>query len=371
MRRRTADSSLASAQRGCLLIADISGYTEYLLGTELEHAEGVLADLIDTVLRHIQPVLRLSKLEGDAVFCYAIEDDIEPSMLLDTIEQTYFAYRSRLRDVQQATSCTCRACVQMPSLDLKFVVHHGSFTRRSAGGHEELTGGDVIVLHRLLKNSVVDTFRLRAYALFTQECVSALGIEPGVLGMRELREAYDDIGEQTVYVEDLEARWRYEQERRRVYVVPGRATFELDKVVPASPPVVWEYVTSPQKRPLWQGVDRVELVSRSGGRRSAGTVHHCVHGSDRILEEILDWRPFRYYTVRYQTPGVGPWVWTVEFEPLEDGTLIRLRGDQLHGKQRLSWSLIRANMLGQLRAGQERLATVLAEQVHPSTGDIA
>lgn len=358
---RLPETRQASAERGCLLIADISGYTEYLLGTELEHAQEVLADLIDTVLRRLQPVLRLSKLEGDAIFCYAPEDDIEPSMLLDTIEQTYFAFRARLRDVQQATTCTCRACVLMPSLDLKFTVHDGRFARRTVGGREELAGSDVIVVHRLLKNSVTATLGLRAYALFTEQSITTLGVEPDVLGMKQHREVYDDIGEVTVYVEDLEERWKYEQERRRVYVVPGKATFEVSKLLPAPPAVAWEYVTSPRKRPLWQGVDRVDLVSWRGGRRGVGTVHHCVHGSDVVLEEILDWRPFRYYTVRYHIQGVGPWVWTCQFEPTEEGTRVRLRGDELHGKQRLAWSLIRANMLDLLRANQDRLAALLAE----------
>jgi len=46
---------LSRAERGCLAQADISGYTGYLAGVELEHAQDVLADLIETVvgaLRH-------------------------------------------------------------------------------------------------------------------------------------------------------------------------------------------------------------------------------------------------------------------------------------------------------------------------------
>lgn len=30
---------LAPTERGCLVIADITGYTEYLAGSELEHAQ--------------------------------------------------------------------------------------------------------------------------------------------------------------------------------------------------------------------------------------------------------------------------------------------------------------------------------------------
>jgi len=53
-------------EQGCLVMADVSGYTGYLAGTELDHAQDVLADLIGTVVGAFRPVLRLAKLEGDA-----------------------------------------------------------------------------------------------------------------------------------------------------------------------------------------------------------------------------------------------------------------------------------------------------------------
>jgi len=56
---------LNRAERGCLAIADISGYTGYLAGSELEHAHDVLADLMRTVVGSLRPRLKLIKLEGD------------------------------------------------------------------------------------------------------------------------------------------------------------------------------------------------------------------------------------------------------------------------------------------------------------------
>ena len=78
-------------------------------------------------------------------------------MLLDTIERCYFGFRRRRRDVRQATSCECNACVRIPDLDLKFVVHHGRAILQKVAGRQELLGSDVIVVHRLLKNEVVET----------------------------------------------------------------------------------------------------------------------------------------------------------------------------------------------------------------------
>jgi hypothetical protein len=40
-------------------------------------------------------------------------------------------------------------------------------------------------------------------------------------------------------------------------------------------------------------------------QRGVGTVNHCVHGKDATVEEILDWRPFDYYTVRSTLPLPG------------------------------------------------------------------
>ena len=43
-------------ERSCLLIADISGYTAYLAGVELDHAQDILADLIGTVVTALSRV---------------------------------------------------------------------------------------------------------------------------------------------------------------------------------------------------------------------------------------------------------------------------------------------------------------------------
>ena len=275
------------------MLADISGYTQYLHDTELEHAQDVLADLIETVVGRLRPSLRISKLEGDAVFAYALGSELEASMLLDTIDQTYFAFRSRLRDIRQATTCDCNACRLIPNLNLKFVAHNGRFVRNVVAGSEELTGSDVVVAHRLLKNNVKEHLGYLGYALFTDACVVALGLDPLILGMSGHSESYDDVGEILSYVEDLEEAWSHYQERRRVFVLPAEAQFEFVAEFPAPVNVVWDFSTSPQKRLLWQ-TDFTNIDQNNpAGRRGAGTTNHCVHGRGAITEEILDWHPFQ------------------------------------------------------------------------------
>ena len=57
------------------------------------------------------------------------------------------------------------------------------------------------------------------------------------------------------------------------------------------------------RRPKWNADDVIE--SSPTGRRGPGTVNHCIHGRDAIVEEILDYRPYDYWTVRSQFPIPG------------------------------------------------------------------
>ena len=87
---------LSVGQPTCFLIADISGYTSYLAGVELDHAQDIVADLVSTVVTALRPAFRLAKLEGDAAFMYAPAEKIDGSILLDAIERCYFGSRRLL-----------------------------------------------------------------------------------------------------------------------------------------------------------------------------------------------------------------------------------------------------------------------------------
>jgi hypothetical protein len=82
---------LAAAQPTCFLIADVSGYTGYLAGVELDQAQDILADLMGAVVSALRPSFRLAKLEGDAAFTFAKLETIDGSILLNSIERCYFA----------------------------------------------------------------------------------------------------------------------------------------------------------------------------------------------------------------------------------------------------------------------------------------
>ena len=191
----------ATRRQGVLLLADISGYTGFLQGVADAHrnliveadeppqAYAAMSQLLDTIVTTVAPTFRLAKLEGDAVF--AVSEDALPDgrAVIDTVRRCYTAFRDRLTAAGTDWTCTCDACSRIGLLDLKFVIHHGSYVAQPIAGHEELLGPDVNLAHRLLKNHARDLVGVVPYALLTEAATEALDI--GTTGMAAGQEAYD------------------------------------------------------------------------------------------------------------------------------------------------------------------------------------
>src|SRR6187549_685604 len=69
--REPATHMLRAPEPVLMIVADISGYTSYLSGTEIDHAQNVLEDLLETVYGKLAPPFTMVKAEGEALFLFA------------------------------------------------------------------------------------------------------------------------------------------------------------------------------------------------------------------------------------------------------------------------------------------------------------
>jgi len=138
-------------QEGALVIADISGYSAFVQQTEVDHSWSILHELLDTMVRSLAGRMDVSQVEGDAILFIS---GLSASEVIEALASTFVAFHRRLRDMQAVTTCPCNACANIGILKLKFVIHHGKFSRQRLGNVEQLHGPDVIIPHRLLKNKV-------------------------------------------------------------------------------------------------------------------------------------------------------------------------------------------------------------------------
>lgn len=350
-------------------IADISGYTNFLAGVELDHAQDIIADLMNTVVKGLRPPFRLAKFEGDAAFVCAVSAGVDGSTLQDTIESAYFAFRKRLRNIKQATSCKCSACSKMQHLDLKFVCHHGEFIRHKMAGREEVAGRDVILVHRLLKNGVNERLGGHAYALYSDPCIRAMDIDPASQDLIEHQETIDIIGDVKCWVRDLEEAWHKETGRVRNEVTRDKAAMVIEFDISAPRQTVWEYFTLPGQRPKWRGADEVRETVE-GGRRGVGTTNHCMHGAHVIVEEIIDWCPFDHLTLTtlLPMPGAPKILMTYAFSEMDGGgTTVEIRVAKPKPRDKIFLDQVGAEFQKHITEEVAALRLILEQQQEAST----
>jgi hypothetical protein len=202
--------SHSSHGRGALLLADISGYTGFLQGVADAHvaliveapepppAYSLLSHLLDTILESLQPMFRLAKLEGDAVFAVQAAEIEAGDGVLDRVRACYAAFSEQLASAGEMWTCQCDACARIGALDLKFVLHHGGYVIQPVAGQSELLGPEVNVAHRLLKNHARELVGDVPYLLVSDAAAGALGIS--TTGMAAGEEAYEGMRPIPVHV---------------------------------------------------------------------------------------------------------------------------------------------------------------------------
>jgi Protein of unknown function (DUF2652) len=311
------------ANKGYFIITDISGYTEYLTESELDHAHEILQSLFEAQMKHINFPLKISGFRGDAIFMYTPEACfVNPQTFLETLENFYIVFSETLQQIQFNTTCPCRACRNMNKLDLKICVHYGEYIVQKLGDHEELLGADVIVPHRMLKNHVIEHTGITAYALFSDAAANALHLSELSQPLVPHTESYEHLGEVKMQVFDLHPVWKNAQERKRHIVSKEEAWVSFETDVPYPPALVWEILNTPSLEARMLMLDVAERTDSMGGRIREEAQFHCAHEASHFYAKMIDWKPFEYYTIRQRAEPFGniEYYQTRRLIPLENGT---------------------------------------------------
>jgi uncharacterized protein YndB with AHSA1/START domain len=308
-------------QSGFLVIGDITGYTNYVAQTELEHSQEILSELLGLILNQFAPLLKLAKLEGDAVFAYAPDEEVvRGESILEVIEATYIAFRDRVSGIQLKTTCTCNACMALPNLDLKFMGHHGKFIIQDIAGIKEMVGNDINLVHRLTKNSVREKQGWPAYVLLTQDALDAMGITGDT--MEPHIETYEHVGEIEAYVMDMHERFNAITAGYRMKIEQSEAVCVIRQPINAPPSLVWAYLFDTAKRNLYLPGGEWIAAGRPIGRLGTGASNHCAHGEGQLLiENMLDFKPPHFYSSEIYNRGEEDMPHYLNFilNPLNDG----------------------------------------------------
>jgi SAM-dependent methyltransferase len=209
----------AEAQPVLLMLVDISGYTNFMVShdKELRHSQMIIGELLESLMRMVDVPLRISRIEGDALFLYAVKSGDEEvwrrrsASLVERLLALFDVFAERLAEIGAYSVCKCDACVEVGDLKLKIIAHSGEALLTQVGEYPTLSGVDVITVHRLAKNSVPED----EYVLMTEAAYRDLQL-PERAVVREGTEEYDTGTFKTyTYLPDVEVDLDEETIRQR------------------------------------------------------------------------------------------------------------------------------------------------------------
>ena len=172
---------------GYILIADISGYKEFIRLHNLKktsvigkfmarqyesHASKIIADLLEKVIGSIKPVMNLNKLIGNSALFYCEENKNknQSDEIINIMHKANKTFKEKKSELVFVQACGCEPCTQSKNLKLKILAHKGVFKINKIQNFEEISGEDVILTHRMLKNDI----KSNEYWLVTENFYSSL-----------------------------------------------------------------------------------------------------------------------------------------------------------------------------------------------------
>jgi len=186
--------------KGILYIPDISGFTNFVTHTELEHSRHIIEELLELIIDEGQARFRVSEIEGDAVLFYAFGHSLSLEAMVALSEKMFSRFHQYLLRYERDRVCHCGACSMAHQLSLKFIAHAGVFSEYKVREFSKLIGENVIFVHRLLKNKIPE----QEYILLTDQAAEALPHEQEIMDSFSCtKERIDSFGSISYYHKSL------------------------------------------------------------------------------------------------------------------------------------------------------------------------
>jgi hypothetical protein len=121
-------------------------------GPSAHQTEQIITEILRNVLDSLHIPLTLNKLEGNAAFLYAVADNGNVTVARNVAWQAIEFFK------------VFRASEAIRALRFRVLLHFGQAAFKNVRQFEEIAGEDVILIHRLLKNSI----SFQEYVLMTE-----------------------------------------------------------------------------------------------------------------------------------------------------------------------------------------------------------
>ncbi len=259
-------------QKAIYFMPDISGFTKFVNNTELEHGIHIISELLELLIDNTTNDLQLAEIEGDSLFMFTSKIPNYQQLVAQTTKMLV-AFHKHTRSYESKRICNCGSCRTTTNLGLKFLVHYGDLAFIKVKDFVKPYGGDVIKIHRLLKNNVP----VNEYILFTND---AFNLYKDQLDETWLKKSSSfDFGNINYFYKNLESLIKLNQgqidDTQNENLEEAIPALKLEHTFDANIQAIYTYVSELKYRHLWdKEVKRMDFDSNKVNR--VGTQHNCV-----------------------------------------------------------------------------------------------
>ena len=256
-------------EKALYFMPDISGFTDFVNNTEVEHSIHIISELLEILLDNNTLDLKLAEVEGDALFMY-LTNIPSYTALTQQIKLMHEAFHKHTQNYDNMRICNCGSCRTTTNLKLKFLVHYGDLNFIKVKHITKPYGREVIKIHRLLKNNVPSNeymlFTNSAYELYKSNVDKDWNKNTEIYDLKNLNYFYRNL--ETVKVSSKELNPSLEEDI-------DTPVLTIEKTFNANIQDVFSYISELKYRHLWdKEVKRIEYDASKINR--IGTEHNCV-----------------------------------------------------------------------------------------------
>ncbi|MBL4604740.1 MAG: DUF2652 domain-containing protein [Flavobacteriaceae bacterium] len=257
-------------------IPDISGYTNFIQTTEIEHSQYVIAELLEVMIDANVENLKLAEIEGDALFFYKENKIPSQERLLAQIERMFKAFYNHLKLLETNRICPCKACSSASNLNLKIILHAGEIQFIEVQKTKKPFGKPVIESHRLLKNSIDSDNYVLISKVLSDKIWLASDYKSKLYDFKGSSDRYDNEEIQYNYsLIDVNLLGLKEKTKPKKVSFDKSPNLLFEKILDDSQEKIYEYVSNYRYRNNWtEGVDDFQFKLNEVTRLDS--VHTCV-----------------------------------------------------------------------------------------------
>ena len=148
-------------------VPDITGFTKFIATSELSFSSYFIPGLLRRLIGANILKLNIGEIEGDAIFFYKTGRLPTIAMVAKQCKLLFQTFHDYLKMIEKEDPENFAKHLADGQMGLKIVIHYGRIMAANIKGRTKLIGQNVIIAHKLLKNSIKEG----EYVLLTQDYI--------------------------------------------------------------------------------------------------------------------------------------------------------------------------------------------------------